>query len=80
MIVKELLTHDNARVKELAELLANIGEALQEKTITEQEYVSLMVDAERLRKVIALAEDLSLNIKINEAIRGIIDIAKMVKF
>lgn len=80
MAIKELLTHPDARVKELAELLADIGEALQQKTITEQEYVSLMVDTERLREVIGLAEDLDLNIKINEAIKGVIELAKLVKF
>ncbi len=80
MILKELLTNDSESVKELANLLVDIGEALQEKKITEQEYVSMMVDVERLRQVIKLTEDLAIDIKINEAIEGIIEIAKAIKF
>lgn len=80
MIALELLNHPNDSVAELANLLVDVGEALQEKKITEQEYASLMVDAERLRQIIKLADDLDLDIKINEAIRGIIELAKMVKF
>lgn len=66
-------------VKELTDLLANISEGLKEKKITEQEYVELMADVERLRQVIALAEDLALNIRINETIKGIIELAKMIR-
>lgn len=67
-------------VNELALLMNDIEVALLSRTITEQEYVGLMEDVERLRKIIAAMGEARLNQTINEAIKGLIELAKTVKF
>jgi len=78
MSIYALLQHDELRVRELGELLNTIASALDQKKITEQEYVTLMIDAERLKEVMDLSEDLELRLKINAAFKVVIQIAKMV--
>jgi len=78
MSIYALLQHDELRVRELGELLNTIASALDQKKITEQEYVTLMIDAERLEEVMDLSEDLELRLKINAAFKVVIQIAKMV--
>lgn len=73
------LTHTDPALKTLAEILANVEESLLSKTISTQEYVALMVEVERLRKVIDLANDLELAQTIHAAITGLIELAKTAK-
>lgn len=79
MSLRELLAIDDPHVHELTCMLSDIAGALDKKTITQQEYVELMVDVERLRTIIALKENLELNKLIHDAVVGIIEIAKAVK-
>lgn len=71
---------DHESVKELSLLMNDIEVALKTKTITQQEYVSLMEDVERLRKITSAMGEAKLNQTINEAVRGLIELAKTVKF
>lgn len=66
-------------VQEISLLMNDIEIALKDRTITEQEYVSLMEDADRLKQIIVLMGDMELNQKINEAIKGLVELAKVVK-
>lgn len=70
---------DSEEVMEISILLCDIERSLDCKAITEQEYIALMVDVERLKKIIALKENLELNQLIHDAVVGIIELAKMVK-
>lgn len=70
---------DSEEVMEISILLCDIERSLECKAITEQEYVALMVDVERLKKIIALKKNLELNQLIHDAVVGIIELAKMVK-
>lgn len=70
---------DTPEVIELSILLCDIEGSLNAKTITEQEYIALMVDVERLKKIITLKENLELNKMIHDAVVGLIELAKMVK-
>jgi hypothetical protein len=74
--LEQLLQYGDPQVTEFAQLLKDIKSALDEKKLTQQEYVSLMVDAERLKDIIALMERQALNVKINDAIKIIVEIAK----
>lgn len=80
MSISALLRHHDPKVQEFALLLSDIETALKSGQLTEQEYVQLMVDVERMKKVIELANDLSLNITMNEVIYGLMDVAKSAKF
>ena len=66
-------------VTELSVLLSDIENALLAKTITEHDYADLMVDVERLKKIIALRKNLELNQLIHDAVLGLIELAKAVK-
>lgn len=79
MSIFALLKHENIRARELGYLLSEISIALTDKTITEQEYVTLMIDTERLKKVIELSEDQELKLKVNAAFKVVIELAKLVK-
>jgi hypothetical protein len=70
---------DSEEVIELSILFCDIERSLDCKAITEQEYIALMVDVERLKKIIALKENLELNKLIHDAVVGIIELAKLVK-
>lgn len=78
-LIASLLLEKDAQVLEVARLLADIETALVDKKLTEQEYVSLMVDVERLRAIIALSDNVRVNIALNQAIKGIIELAKMIQ-
>lgn len=71
---------DSNEVMELSILLCDIEGSLEGGTITQHEYVELMVDVEALKKIIALKNNLELNKMIHDAVVGIIELAKMVKF
>lgn len=79
-ILDKLLMHLEPEVPELAQLLVDIKCALEEQRITEQEYVSLMVDVERLRLIVKKMQSLEVDILVNEAIKAVIELAKMAKF
>lgn len=79
-ITKLLGLTDKGPVQEMSLLLNDIEIALKEKKLTEQEYVSLMEDVERLRKIIEDMGEATLNQTINEAIKALIELAKTVKF
>lgn len=72
---------DSEEVVELSILLDEIENALNSKTLplTQQEYADLMIDVERLKKIIELKNNLELNKMIHDAVMGIIELAKMVK-
>ncbi len=70
---------DTPEVIELSILLTDIEGSLEGGTITQHEYVELMVDVEHLKKIIALKENLELNKLIHDAVVGIIQLAKLVK-
>ena len=78
-LITSLLLEKDAQVLEVATLLAAIETALVEKKLTEQEYVSLMVDVERLRAIIILADNTRINITLNQAIKSIIELAKLIQ-
>jgi hypothetical protein len=77
-LINQLLLEKDKDVQELALLLSDIEKALASKEITEQEYVNLMVDVERLREVILTAADMRIDILVHQAIRGVIQLAKTV--
>jgi hypothetical protein len=77
-LINMLLLEKDKDVQELAMLLADIEKALVSKEITEQEYVQLQIDVERLRAVTMLANDARIDIMVHEAIRGLIQLAKTV--
>lgn len=77
-LITELLLEKDKDVQELAQILADIETALATQSITEQEYVSLMVDVERLRVVIYASDNARLCIMVHNAIRGVIELAKAV--
>jgi hypothetical protein len=70
---------EDKHVQELTELLVGIEGALIEKSITEIQYVELMVDVERFRTIIALKNNLELNRMIHDAVVKLIELAKLVK-
>jgi len=78
-MIQELLLHDDEQVRTIGILLAEVEECLKSKQITEQDYVDIMADVERLRTIIALKKNLELNQLIHDAVVGIIELAKMVK-
>jgi hypothetical protein len=65
-------------VTELALLLSDIEVALIDKSITEQEYVALMVDVERLRSVIKKTGRAEWNQLIHQSVTEIINLAAKV--
>ena len=73
------LTHTDPALKALTEVLVDIETSLTQKTITPQEYVDLMVEVDRLTKVIDRANDLELRSTIHAAIAGLIALAKTAK-
>lgn len=77
-LINCLLLEKDKDIRELGVLLADIEKALIAKEITEQEYVQLMVDVERLRTTIMVADNARIDIIVHQAIRGIIELAKMV--
>ena len=79
LLKRETTHNDPHEAVELSFLLRDIEFCLQTRTITEQQYVELMVDVERLKKIIALKENLELNQLIHDAILGLIELAKAVK-
>jgi hypothetical protein len=78
-ITELMKRQDSEEVMQLSLLLNEIEGSLNAKTITEQEYVELMVDADRLWKIIGLKNKLELNQMIHDAILGIVQLAKLVK-
>lgn len=78
-LIATLLLEKDKQVQEVAQLLSDIETALVDKKLTEQEYVSLMVDVERLRAIIILSDNVRVNIALNQAIQGIIELAKMIQ-
>ena len=74
--VKKLQSYNDPHVKELSLLMADIEFALNNKGISQTEYVDLMVDVERLRTIIQEAQDLALDQIIHEAIEGLIMLAE----
>lgn len=78
-LIATLLLEKDKQVQEVAQLLSDIETALVDKKLTEQEYVSLMVDVERLRAIIILADNVRVNVALNQAIQGIIELAKMIQ-
>ena len=76
--INMLLLEKDKDVQELALLLADIEKALVSKQISEQEYVQLMVDVERLRTVVLEAADMRIDIMVHQAIRGVIQLAMAV--
>lgn len=77
-LINMLLLEKDKDVQELASLLADIEKALASKSITEQEYVQLMIDVERLRAVIYASDNARITIMVHDAIRGLIQLAKTV--
>jgi len=78
-MIQELLLHDDEQVRTIGILLAEVEESLKTQQITEQDYVDIMADVERLKTIIALKKNLELNQMIHDAVVGIIELAKMVK-
>lgn len=78
--IATLFLEKDADVQELALLLSDIHKALTDFQLTEQEYVGLMGDVERLKMIIKLSQTQELNLIVNQAIFGIIELAKTVKF
>lgn len=78
-LIASLLLEKDPQVQEVAQLLADIETALVDKKLTEQEYVGLMIDVERLRSIIVLADNVRVNTALNQAIKGIIELAKMIQ-
>lgn len=80
-ITKLLDRQDTPEVVELSNILALIEDGLRTTfdPISQQEYVELMADVERLKKIIELKGNLELNQMIHDAVIGIIELAKMVK-
>jgi hypothetical protein len=82
-LTKLLNREDSPEVIRLADILALIHDGMDPNgfdPISQQEYVELMVDVERLKAIIALKKDLELNQLIHDAVTGIIELAKLVKF
>jgi hypothetical protein len=78
--VTQLLNRqDSEEVMELSILLNDIEQMMRVKALSEQEYANLMIDVERLRKIIELKENLELNQLIHEAILGLVELAKLIK-
>jgi hypothetical protein len=77
--LEALLANTNKHVMTFTELLVGIEMALKEGDITQDEYIDVMIDVERLKKIITLKEDLELNKLIHDAVVAIIELAKMVK-
>jgi len=76
--ITALLIDDSAQVREVAQLIIDLEKALQDRTISRQEYNSLMFDIERLRLVISLSNDARVDIIIHQAVEGLVALAKAV--
>lgn len=77
--IRTLQSYNDVHVTELTSLIEAIEEALTDKTISEPQFADLMVDVERLRKIIQEAEDLALNQVIHDSVMGLIALAKALK-
>lgn len=77
--IRTLQGYNDVHVTELTSLIEAIEEALTDKTISEPQFADLMVDVERLRKIIQEAEDLALNQVIHDSVMGLIALAKALK-
>ncbi len=77
--IMDLVNSTDAHVHQLGMLLDGIAEELKEGKLTQDEFTSLMIDAEKLRKVISATNGILLDVKIHQAIEGLIELAKMAK-
>ena len=71
--------HD-PKVKAIEVVINTIAEAFEKKTITKEEYASLMRDVDYLRLAVSAKNQVELNQKIHDAVVMLVELAKMAKF
>jgi hypothetical protein len=79
MSIATLLTSHDTSAQDLGYLLSDIETALKSKALTQQEYVILMGDVERLRLIVKSSNNLQLDQAAHEAIVGVISLASLLK-
>jgi hypothetical protein len=73
------LTHTDASVRACQDLVREVEQALTAQTITTEEYVSLMIELERLEHIIQISGQIELTTAVHEALLGLIALAKTAK-
>lgn len=76
--ITALLIDDSPQIREVAQLIIDLDNALQDRTITRPEYNSLLFDIERLRLVISQAHNIRAEIIIHQAVEGLLTLAKAI--
>lgn len=77
-LITSLLIDGSPKVREVAQLILDVEKALTERTITKEEFHSLLFDIERLQEVIAESDNARVDIMLHRAVMGLIELAKAV--
>jgi len=78
--VAQLIHSNDVHSKRLGELIASIKDELEDGRLTYDEFDSLMIDVEALRKTIENTHTIEFTKQIHDAVCALIELAKMAKF